>query len=336
MNIQINKQVELMCGLLQCSDYVKNIPIQCEDTGNEFRKNNIGFLSQFKDEKVFSLLNELINDKSANFTWEAPINIALHMDEHYNFFGHNSDTFVGKLHSNEKVLDFLDELKKFAEKVDYSSFFKQHDKYFKHIIDEYKEKISSHKTKVFEFMKKFYMFEPDERNFGYNLLLSVSWTSTGTQVGEKVFHSTSLKQNKKKEWVFIHQNSIEEFISNILHEFSHPIINPMTDKQKISPSFVPDWSCICDKLGVGYAGYFTPYINESLIRAIQIYFLEKVYNYPTDERILREERNGYFHTRELLKKLYELENIDYENFEDKYIDLINVFTKEIDKDIILQ
>ena len=125
MNIQINKQVELMCGLLQCSDYVKNIPIQCEDTGNEFRKNNISFLSQFKDEKVFSLLNELVNDKSVNFTWEAPINIALHMDEHYNFFGHNSDTFVGKLHSNPKVLEFLDELKRFAEKVDYDSFFKK-------------------------------------------------------------------------------------------------------------------------------------------------------------------------------------------------------------------
>lgn len=331
MNIYVNKQVELMCGLLQCSDYAKMIPIQCQDTGNEFRKKNIQFLSQFKSENLFTLLNELVNDNSANFTWEAPIAIALHMDDKYHFFGQNCDTFINKLHKNPKVVEFLKELKIFAEKIDYNSFFIQFQNYFNNVTENHKKAIEKEINKVFNFMQKLYLFKPNEENYKFNLLLSISWTSTGLQVGENVYHCTSLKQNKDKKWVFIHQESISEFISNILHEFSHPIINPLTDKQNLNISFIPDWSYICDKLGVGYAGYFRPYINESLIRAIQIYFLEKVYNYPTEERISREEENGYLHTRDLLTQLYSIENVNFKSFEEKYFNLLNVFKKELEK-----
>lgn len=336
MQVQVNKQMELICGLLQCSDYVNIVPMQCEDTGNEFRKKNIEFLSQFKNEKVFQLLNELVNDKSAYFIWDAPTDIALCMDEKYNFFGYNSQVFCGKLHKNPKVLEFLEELKKFAEKINYDLFFSQYKDYFQKITKEHKDAIDSEVDNVFDFMKKFYLFQPKQENYSMNLLLSVSWTGVGTQVNDKVYISDSLKYNKNKGWQFLHHDNNEEYIAHILHECSHPIINPLTDQQKINSSFIPDWSYICSKLGPGYAGFFKPYINESLIRAIQIYFLEKVYHYPTNERILREEKNGYLHTRELLKNLYKLENINYKNFEDKYLDLINVFTNEIDKDIFLQ
>lgn len=336
MNIQINKQVELMWGLLQCSDYVNIVPIQCQDTGNEFRKKNIEFLSQFKNEKVFTLLNELVNDKTANFNWDAPNDIALAMDENYNFFGHNCSAFTGKLHSNPKVLEFLKELKIFAEKVDYSSLFSQYQEYFKHITQEHKKTVDKEVDKVFDFMKKFYMFEPKQENYSMNLLLSVSQSGIGSHVLEKVYVSDSLKR-KQNSWSFIPHENNEEYICHILHEFSHPIINPLTDKYKIDSSFIKDWDYINNRLGVGYMGHPRSYVNEALIRATQIYFLEKVYNYPTEERIQGEEgNNGYLHIRELIKELYNIENKRYENFEDKYLDLLKVFTKEVEKDIVLQ
>lgn len=336
MQVHVNKQMELICGLLQCSNYVKIVPMQCEDTGNEFRKRNIDFLSQFKNEKVFQLLNELVNDKSAYFVWDAPTDIALCMDEKYNFFGHNSKVFCGKLHKNPKVLEFLKELKIFAEKIDYNTFFLQHKDYFLQITENHKKVVDVEVDKVFEFMTKFYMFKPKQEQYSMNLLLSVSWTGVGTQVDDKVYISDSLKFNKNKGWQFLHHDNNQEYIAHILHEFSHPVVNPLTDKQQINSSFIPDWPYICSKLGPGYAGFFKPYINESLIRAIQIYFLEKAYNYPTGERILREERNGYLHTRALVKKLYDIEHNSYKKFEDKYVDLLKVLTKELDKDVFLQ
>ena len=331
MKITINKQVELMCGLLLCSDYAtKSVPMMCEDTGNSFRKANVDFVSKFKNEKVFNLLNEIVNDKTANFTWEAPIVIALHMDENYNFFGENCYTFTGKLHHNQKIIELVKEIKIFAKKANYDSFFSSHQNQFDLLKEQHSKAISTDDIdNIFRFMADFYMFTPIQDNYFINLMPSLSWTGIGTEILDKICVSDSLKKNKTKGWQFQYHDDKREYIAHILHEFSHPIINPATDKANLHFSIITDWNYISDKLGVGYANFWKSYINEQIIRAIQLYFLEKIYKFPIQDRIIREEDNGYLHTKLMLRKLYEIENKHYNNFAEKYQELLTVFQESI-------
>lgn len=125
----------------------------------------------------------------------------------------------------------------------------------------------------------------------------------------------------------------------LFHEYSHPFINPLTEKyynlavkyenacQKLKKHKLPDYKS-------GY-GDFSECINEHFVRAMAIHLLKKIGLNDIAIAFLENDlRLGYMFVPEILKRyeFYDLHRDFFSDFEEFYPELIKVFGMEIDNE----
>jgi hypothetical protein len=129
--------------------------------------------------------------------------------------------------------------------------------------------------------------------------------------------------NNLKKWNY----DISELF---FHEFSHPIINPLSDKYLgdiSSPLSEKTLKALEERAYCNGPCYF----DESVIRAMTIIYHDYVSKSDADEEeyIQDEEEIGFVHTRLLLKKLKEFEKQD-KSIEEFYPQLKDVFLTDVE------
>lgn len=329
IKICVDKRTELLGVLLLISDYGKLYPELVEVCHNiEYREKIIKHFNAFKNEKAVKLLNEICNKLSFNV--DAPIALIWQLDENYRFDKLLPYPFEKRLNSSILVVEFLNQLPHFVEVSGFEEFYKSNQKYYNKIIKETEQFV--HLDAIENFFNEFYKMDFPTK-FIINLLPHSTHGNYGVKSkGTIVCNLCAKEVNGQLAFVY---NDIGNLI---VHEFSHPIVNPLVDKyaelpknyfKNIYPQMIK-------------AHYNTDDFNilhELVIRSIEYIWIKYCYKDIHKGRTPAEQADfvkgkhkeiGFIYLDILTKLMeeYYLNRDKYRNFEEFMPTLIKQFKKE--------
>jgi len=319
-NVTVDKRTELLGILLLISDYNKIFPHLIEELDNkEYRENIFNRFLQFKDDKTVKLFNKLINE--LNLCYDAPVSLFLQLNEDFTYNELEEYPFYNRLQQSNLVLEFLNELPEFARKINFEQFYNDNLAFYQEIIA--KTRKDSNADQIMQFMQDFYKMDFNKNSFKVNLLPYTTNGNFGTTIKNEIGCNLGLK-NYSKPFTFIKEN---DYGSMLLHEFSHSVINPLTDKNCTfeGEQFADIWE---QMKNMAYASVDC-IVNEHIIRAIQIFHLKNIIKTEdsitsADARLKRDLKNGFKYMETCVNSIeYYYNNIDkYSNFEEYYPEIL--------------
>lgn len=114
----------------------------------------------------------------------------------------------------------------------------------------------------------------------------------------------------------------------IFHELSHPVVNPLTEKNLLLVNEYKDVFEELEKYKSEFSGYgdWEECMNEHIVRSISIHLSRK---YFTNKRIECDYNLGYKYIKAIVDKLeeYEKNKNMYESLGEVYQEIIKVFSK---------
>lgn len=228
---------------------------------------------KYREHKCIQVLNKIL-DSGLSFNYDAPIQLALQIDEEGNFKGYDKYPFVNRLRKSELVLQFIKKMKSFSKDSRFDQFFDKHKDFYNQEMENFNETVNL--SKVIPFMKKLKM-DINDKHFIVNLALLFSSGGYGANENQKEVCCTMSKRVTNEGNVALNWGKKEGCFgqqSFYLHEFCHSIVNPLTDKYfsqiKLPKVSEEDWLKLKDNAYTGEKSY----IEESFIRAIQISYIK--------------------------------------------------------------
>lgn len=134
-------------------------------------------------------------------------------------------------------------------------------------------------------------------------------------------------------------DGIKRFLGNpdiIVHEFSHSIVNPLTDKYYDQISHFEFGEELQKRMAKQAYPRKKDFINESIIRAIQPVYMKYlgVKEEFIERNLQNEESLGFVCTRELYAKLLGYQKRKDTNFEKEFVEIANVIKNHFLKEKI--
>jgi len=331
MEIRVDKKSELMNIMLYLSDY--NNLLKNFDDKHPFNENTtygqdiIKHFSKFKKHKTIQLLNEVVNGRfgkhKSTFCYDAPICLIMQLNEDFTYDKLDRYPFHTRLCGDSRVVEFLKSIPKFVEDTKYEKFVVSHKPFYDELIEGFKQIVDETLTDDIETMYKLKL----KNKFVINLMPTIHQNSYGFQLNNTVYSNIDLPFKNDK----VNMSAYRERIRWLLfHEFSHTIVNPLSNKY-LCNLYSPLSNKTIDTLRKQAYNNGTCYFNESVIRAMTIlyenYFTKTTKN--EEENILYEEKRGFVHTRLLLDKLNEFQTMDI-SFDKFYTSLEEIFKTNVE------
>lgn len=334
LEISINPQIELLMIVLLTSNY-PNISkqflgynVMSEEKIEYIDKIN-KFFNQYSKHPIYHLLDEMIPN---GFALGAPVEVVLSLDtppklEKIRAY---SDFAIKRACGENKLNEFIKLLRDFAVKTDFIKFYNKNVVYYSDFLDLFKQETC--KLSYVQILEDFYGIEQNS----YNIYL--------TQLSKGSFGPSFINKNGKLDIYnicgfsirfFDDREALNKFINNILwHEFSHPIINPLTEmhfdlikKNDYTYEHLKQYK----QPNAGY-GLWDEFINEHIIRAIAIYLCRKYVDEKiANDRLTFDTNLGYIYIPKILEKIdyYNQNRSLYKDFADFYEELLIVFSERL-------
>jgi hypothetical protein len=258
------------------------------------------------------LFDEIV--ASSEFGYGSPISLFLQLDEAFTFSKLEDYPFKTLLGSNPKVLKMLKLLPEFAKLINFNRFYISNQKRYIKYINNVKEAFD--KINIYKYIADFY--GQIDKNLIVNLIPFQSNSNFGSIVGDNIYANLCGDD---------YPSSAVSYLFHASHEFSHGIVNPLTDKysliKKENNVFYETYNKM-EKLGYTNNDVI---LNEYIIRASTIIFIAKIENdqdsYKSD--ITWEEKLGFIYIKDVIKSLtYYINNRNiYKTFEIYYPILVN-------------
>ena len=272
IEICVDKRIELIGILLRLSNYKNSYPNLVLNIKNYPYLDDVYLhFSPHKNHRAVTLLNEILI-KGNSFAFDVPALLFLNLDGDYNFVGQDKEPFTDRLNKSKLVLEFLKEAKNFVNDTNFEEFYNSH-------VNVYEEEIQSFKNSVdisniLPFLKKLKIDISGKR---FVVILSLLFTKGGygLNLNDTIFCVTPKVCDKEQNAINAYGRKTPLESSFILHEFCHSFINPLTDKYFSKITFYPlNESNLKVANKVGY-GQTVTIINEHVIRAIQICYMNE-------------------------------------------------------------
>lgn len=165
VKIVVDKRTELMSVLLYISNYRKEYPdLLLFNKDIEYVKDVSETFSKFAKHKAVVLLNEIV--EKLNFQYDAPYILATQLNEDFSVGNLLEYPYRSRLQSSAVVLNFLNQIKDFAEKSCFEKFYHDHENIYKRYIDKVKASTDFEQLSHFE---EFFKIDT-KRNYVVNLL----------------------------------------------------------------------------------------------------------------------------------------------------------------------
>lgn len=329
IKVIVDKRTELLGIILLISKYAKKYPRQVQEQGNhQYRQFIIDNFSCYKKTKTIKIFNKLI--KKYCFNYDAPIYLFLQLDENLKAITLDDYPFKERLGSDKLVLRLIDSLPEFVNLIKFEEYYKNNEPLYYKFVGEVEEYIKN--KKLWQFVKN-YVGINSNINYIINLLPYNTGGNYGAMVGNNVYCNLPVRLTPySKESTFIGSNPAT-FDSMIVHEFSHPFINPLTDKyiDRISQSAFAN---ISEKMQQLPYNLKQTLINEQVIRALEARYIDLNYGkQEADNFIDKEYKNGFIYIRNINNtlKLYELNRKNHKTIGDYYLNIIESFNIDPDK-----
>lgn len=327
ITVGVFPQVELISIVQSISKYPTVFGFLMSGDTTSYKRDVIAHFGDYKDHPAVKMFDRLsMQPRMLNFS--APSNIMLYTDEYLDLRTdiELDDFVVNRIGGTDSLKHFLRLLRDFAVKSSFNEFFKSHSAFYLTITGNTIKNMGE--INYISELEHFY----GKKQKSYNIILVTLYNNVG-------YGNSLLFSNDKRE---IYNTMGPKSVSNnvpffgdefsltymIRHEFSHPFINPLTEKNW---DYIKDYSqnyvSIPQAAQKNVCGDWQECINEFAIRAIttQIFYNDspeagtQAYN--------KELTRGVSYLDVLLEKIrqYESERDKFPTFESYYTHLLDAF-----------
>lgn len=328
INVYINPYLEYMNSILLTSRYNEitesyiGYGLMTKEV-NEYTTRIKQFLEKYRNDSIYQYIESLIPN---GFTFSRPVELMLSLGSNIDFSMQYtpSEMCIEYCGGISKIKELLKLLKEYEEKIGFFTFFEEAKKYYNPIIEQASEVVN--KYPYISILEDEYGKEQNSYNY---ILSSLMKGNYGISFGKK---------GKTKLDIFCvfatDSFSISEAI--LFHEFSHPFINPLTEKYMDLVTKYQSSHELLKKYKLpgfksGYGDWYEC-VNEHLVRAMVIHLLQKcnLQNIAT-EKLDYELCIGYKYIPLILEKYkyYDNHRDIYPDFETFYPILLEVFSHNI-------
>jgi len=327
MNIEFDKRLELLYGLIYSVNRDMNNQLHPGLFVEELPNYNNEFYKLYKENASDELI-EYIKNNGINGNWNQPCYIALSLDENYNIIGNdllNKEVIKENVNFDKEKVERL--IKEFVLKSNYEEFFNSHKSLYDVIIKSYIESMSKYNVFDENFIINFYGYKKGDMSIK---LYNFTSGSMGILINNTQYYIQRVDNIGKDEENFVFKPKL----FTMIHEFSHPYINPLLEKYFIDIDCYNLYEEILEndinsniKNNYILLNRENAYeiLKEYLVRAVTIYLAGKYESIETIEKAKRNQYEcGFIHIEEIIK-LFNRKD-EYNNFEDFFKkEIVNYF-----------
>jgi hypothetical protein len=299
---------------------------------NDYTKEIQRYFDSFYSHKVYRKVESMVKK---GFFLSRPMEFALSIDSLNNFKSrYKLSKFAIDMSGGQKIIDELTDLLRDFEKVtDFNKFIPKINHYYKESL-----------LRVNNLCEKYLFVEVIENFYGKSSN-NCHFIISNLNKGNFGIHFKNENNNIDMYSVFTMYGTSEDEVNHelnrgalscntIFHEFSHPIINPLTEKNK---ELVNKYKIVYEYLRpykrplTGYVDW-EECVNEHIIRACSIFLVRKTCgDYYADRHLEHDYNLGYRYIPNLIEKLeyYENNRDTYKTIDSFYKELIKSFSEKI-------
>ena len=332
LKIEVNKNLELMNIILLTSRYSEILSekfgfnVDFVDYSNEKYISDIkDYFEKYSNHEIYKKLEEMIKE---GFFLGRPMVFALALDNEKDLsFKYEISEFNIKLSGGiENLEEFRALFNSFKEDTKFDEFFSRIEEYYKDDLEYFRSILEK-----YQFIKEIEEFTGN-KNTNYNFVMSnLSKGNFGFDLkrGEEKYINVVFNLSVwLGDTIFVDNDY--DICNLIFHELSHPIVNPLTEKNL---ELVNEHKGVYEELEK-YKSTFCGYgdweecVNEHIVRALAIHLSKKYFKDDfINKRIEYDYNLGYRYIKGMIKKLdyYEENKSQYKSIENFYSELLKAF-----------
>jgi hypothetical protein len=338
ITVEVNPKIELMNSILYTSNHSNLIKKSMGfnpmiDFQNEYTEIVKEYFYPYREHEIYSLVEKMTIN---GFFLGRPMELMCSVGE---FPSLNRKHEISPLcrelcGGEENINNLLSLLRRFYQEIDYMNFFDIVKKYYRDYIEAVKRHINKYPFVLV--MEEFY---GKKQNSYHYIITNLSHGSFGISFKNNdkldmfaIMTLMSISDNEEENELYRGALST----NTTIHEFAHPLINPLTEKfSDLVKKYCQAYEWLKKyKLPNFQSGYgdWDECVNEHIVRAIAIYLAAKLGEKEYASKHLDYDMKiGYKYLPALLDKFqyYEKHRDIYKTINDFYPELIEVFAEKV-------
>lgn len=328
--VSVNPQVELISIIQTISNYPSILGFLMSNDSSEYKMDVNTYFRQYKEHPAVKMFDRLSSQpRMLNFS--APSNIMLYTNNNLRLREDIVlDSFVmNRAGGIDSLTVFLDLLRDFAIQSSFNKFYQKKQNYYLTIINTTIDNLG-YEDYIAE-IEAFY----GKKQKSYNIILVSLYNFIGfgnsllySDVKRDLYNTMGPMRVENNMPFFGDENYLKYMIR---HEFSHPFINPVTEKYWDDiKSYSSNYDSIPEIARKQVCGDWQECINEFVIRAITTHIAynesEEIGNWAYE----KEKSRGVSNLDSLLSKIkyYQSNREIYPTFESYYYKILEAFKEE--------
>lgn len=330
ITVSVNPQVELISIIQAISNYPSVLGFLMSNDSSEYKKDVNTYFSQYKEHPAVKMFDRLSSQpRMLNFS--APSNVMLYTDNNLRLREDVVlDSFVmNRAGGTDSLAVFLDILRDFAIQSSFNKFYQKHKDYYLTIIDSTIDNlgVQNYTSELEAFYGK--------KQKSYNIILVSIYNFVG--FGNSLLYTNGKRDLYNTMGPMKVENNIpffgdENYLKYMIrHEFSHPFINPMTEKYwNYIKSYSSNYDSIPEIARKQVCGDWQECINEFVIRAITTHIAYNESDEIGNRAYEKEKSRGVSYLDSLLSKIryYQSNRGSYPTFDSYYYKILDAFKEE--------
>lgn len=330
------KSIEKKVGLIHvCVDYrtellgiiqvLSNNPLTetNDDFGNQTYVDEIKErFGKYKNHSVVKM--DAYYREKYGFDYDAPITMFLQLDEHFKTNQLNDYILNKRLKGDQSIYQYIDLLEDFAHEIKFEKYYNEKKEQYESFINQIITPLQNYD--VTGYLRDYYNVSLDDKIFTINILPFQKGNAYGSTIDNHIYSSVSATRHCRddSDITFVNPKYQFGFASVTLHEFSHSIINPLTDKLNIISEEDDLFDEIKDIMHKQAYGKNSTIMNEHIIRGIQARYQSIYDSNGVESYITALEKNGFTFIKPIIESLkyYEKNRDIYPTFESFYPSII--------------
>lgn len=327
IRVGVFPQVELISIVQTISNYPTVFGFLMTKDSSDYKTDVINHFQSFQNHPAVQMFNRLsLQPRMLNFN--APSFVMLHANENLELRTDiEPDEFViQRAGGMDSLKVFLTLLLDFSEKSGFSQFYNNHLDYYQILVEKTIQSIGQ--TNYISELENFY--GKQQKSYKIALVSLYDHVGFGNSLlcpdGKREIYNVMGPRNVIDDIPFFGDENYLKYM--IRHEFSHPFVNPLTEKywEYISDYFA-NYDSIPEDARKNICGEWQECINEFVIRSITTHLAAQTS--PEEGRSFyeKEKSRGVSYLDSLIEriKIYDLSRDKYPTFESFYYQILDEF-----------
>jgi hypothetical protein len=330
ITVGVFPEVELISILQTISEYPTHFGFLMSQNSFQYKTDVMDHFESFEEHPAVLMFDRL-SLKPGGLNFSAPSNIMLYTDKslHLREDIELDDFVVGRAGGMDSLKVFLNLLGDFAAQSSFNEFFESHRDYYLKLIDNTVGNLGS--TNYIAEVETFY----GKKQKSYNIILVSLYNGNG--FGNSLLCANDQRELYNTMGPFDVIDNVpffgdENYLSYMIrHEFSHPFINPLTEKHwDYLKDYAYKFDSIPEVARKKVCGEWQECVNEFTIRAITTHLAYKVSDQVGLRSYEREKSRGVSNLDSLLNKIsyYQSDRETYPTLDSYYLTILDVFKEK--------